>query len=125
MKWVMIAIVALVLSAGTVFYEGDLQAKVCDTVSNTACDVISERQKGFPFNAITQSGTADDIDASVLFVADQEYRIPGFLANYGFWFVVSAIGFLLFGKLRDMVGNVVLMAAGVAAALVYFGILVI
>ena len=132
-KYIVFLIAGLVLSGGTLL-DVTPASSVLDEVCSgdglsSACSIAEEVafDKGFPFSYVTeidQEQIASQIkDVSAEDIADDGISMQNFIANWGFWAVIAFLGYVAFKKLQDTAGTLVIMGAGVAAGLVYFGVL--
>jgi len=131
-------IAALILTAGTVLNSdtiGQPPSTVCDDspVASSACDILDISKKsigtdrGVPFSFLADfEETGERLkDAGVTSFNGQTigFDTQNFIYSYGFWLIISALGYFAFTKLRNTVGTLVLAGIGVACAGVYFGVL--
>ena len=143
LKFLIIPVLGLMLTAGTFFYEGFEANK--GSVANNICEGIGSRigvpcdkegiyMQGYPFSYVESYGTithevteAASLDFASRFVSDGDssFNFFAWLGSFSFWSILAGAGYFIFRKIRNVVGTVVLVGLGAAAGLVYFGILVV
>lgn len=143
LKFLILPFVGAILAAGTFFYESTKY--VYGTTTSVQGDVISTsvpvveptdisglevigslNTKGFPFSSVsTAFATAENtqVEDDVRSLAGGD--LSGMVGNWLFWTAIVTVGFLIFTKIRNIVGTLALIGIGVVAGLVYLGILVL
>jgi len=132
LKFLIIAVIGgTILNFGTYLNStrvSDICASGAEPSTCASSDKGLDEKRGFPFDYISEVDTSALRENGGLIdrnLVEDGLNTQGLMANIAFWSVLAGIAYFIFDKIRDTVGNIVLLGMGAAAALVYFGVIVI
>ena len=133
LKFILIPILALVLSGGSYYVESNptnlfstegrnITSRIFPEVGSRDVNDGEVRTRGFPVAWVDEFGSFDGTAESFDTITDS-FSTAGFAQNSGIWLVVAGALYFFYSRIRNLVGNVVILGAGAALAASYFGLI--
>ncbi|MEM6997948.1 MAG: hypothetical protein AAF413_03500 [Patescibacteria group bacterium] len=131
LKYLLILILGFALTWGTYFVDSNQvvsfarEGTSCNETTELLCSVAIEQdadKRGFPFSFV-EPDAASTVSSADNIVIDSVFSFANFIKSLGFWSLLLAVVSFFKNKVRDLLGNLAIMAIAGLLIASYLGLI--